>query len=67
MGWLYRKQKFRHETPVEYFKRELTFSDDDVSATVLDAAAVRGTVYAAVRTLVDYIERMLIEATHGAW
>ena len=49
MGWLYQKQKLRHETPVQYFKRELTFSKGDVSATVLDAAAARGTVYAAVR------------------
>ena len=49
MGWLYQNQKLRHETPADYFKRELTVSNEHVSSTVLDAAAVRGTVYAAVR------------------
>ena len=49
MGWLYQNEPLRHEKPVDYFRRELTFSRDGMSSTVLDAAAVRGTVYAAVR------------------
>ena len=49
MGWLFQSRPLRHETPVDYFRRELTFNRDGVSATVLDAAAVKGTVYAAVQ------------------
>ena len=51
MGWLYQDQPLRHEKPVDYFRRELTSSRDGRSSTVLDAAAVRGTVYAAVRNV----------------
>ena len=49
MGWLFQNGPLRHETPVDYLRRELTFDRDGVSAMVLDAAAVKGTVYAAVR------------------
>lgn len=45
MGWLYRNQKLRHETPVQYVMR--AFSND--TARVLDAASVRGAIYAAIR------------------
>ena len=41
----------RHEKPVDFFRRELTFTRDGVSSTVLDAAAVGSTVYAAVRNV----------------
>ena len=55
MGWLYRDRPLRHEKPVDFFRRELTFTRDGVSSTVLDAAAVGSTVYAAVRN-VNYPE-----------
>ncbi len=51
MGWLYRDRPLRQEKPVDFFRRELTFTRDGVSSTVLDAAAVGGTVYAAVRNV----------------
>ena len=51
MGWLYRDRPLRHEKPVDFFRRELTFTRDGVSSTVLDAAAVGSTVYAAVRNV----------------
>lgn len=60
MGWSYQNQKLQHETPVDYFKRQFTCSNEKVSSSVLDAAPVRGTVYAAIRnthhdTGVDYV------------
>ena len=57
MGWLYRDRPLRHDRrlqtvdPVDFFRRELTFTRDGVSSTVLDAAAVGSTVYAAVRNV----------------
>ena len=51
MGWLYHDRPLRHETVVDFFRRELTFTRDGASSTVLDAAAVGGTVYAAVRNM----------------
>jgi len=49
MGWLYQNDKLRHETPVQYFTREFSHENGTLHAKVLDAAAVRGTVYAAIR------------------
>lgn len=49
MGWLFHNQKLRHETPVQYITRELSHESEAAKATVLAAATVRGTIYAAVR------------------
>ncbi len=49
MGWLFQNKKLRHETPVQYIIRELTHTSGPRQATVLAAAAVGGTIYAAVR------------------
>ena len=49
MGWLVHDEKLRHETPVQYVTREFTHTSGRGQATVLDAAAVRGTIYAATR------------------
>ena len=49
MGWLFQNAKLRHETPVAYITREFTHESETASATVLAAAAVRGTIYAAIR------------------
>ena len=49
MGWLVHDEKLSHETPVQYVTREFTHTSGRRQATVLDAAAVRGTIYAAIR------------------
>ena len=49
MGWLFHNEKLRHETPVQYITREFSHESETAKATVLAAAAVRGTIYAAVR------------------
>jgi hypothetical protein len=49
MGWLFHNEKLRHETPVQYITREFTHASGTQHATVLDAAAVRGAIYAAIR------------------
>lgn len=49
MGWLFHNQKLRHETPVQYITREFSHESETAKATVLAAAPVRGTIYAAVR------------------
>lgn len=53
MGWLYQHDKLRHETPVQYVTREFSHqtatATATVIATVIAAAAVRGTIYAAIR------------------
>jgi hypothetical protein len=49
MGWLFQNDKLRHQTPVEYITREFTYESATTSATVISAAAVGGTIYAAVR------------------
>jgi hypothetical protein len=49
MGWLFHNEKLRQETPVQYITREFTHTSGTRHATVLDAAAVRGTIYAAIR------------------
>ncbi len=49
MGWLFHNEKLRHETPVQYITREFSHESETTRATVLTAAAVRGTIYAAIR------------------
>jgi hypothetical protein len=49
MGWLFQNTKLTHETPVAYVTRHFTHESDTTTATVLAAAAVRGTIYAAIR------------------
>ena len=48
MGWTYVKLS-RHETPVEYITRTFSYERNGAKAAVLAAAAVRGTIYAAIR------------------
>jgi len=50
MGWLFHNEKLRHEAPVQYITREFSHESETAKATVLAAAAVRGTIYAAIRT-----------------
>jgi len=49
MGWLFQNDKLRHETPVDYITREFTHDNGTTAATVIAAAAVGGTIYAAIR------------------
>jgi hypothetical protein len=49
MGWLCHNDKLRHETPVQYVTREFSRDGRRHSTKVLDAAAVRGVIYAAIR------------------
>lgn len=49
MGWLFRDDKLRHQTPAEYFTQHLTHESETASATVIATATVRRTVYAAIR------------------
>lgn len=49
MGWLHQNDKLRHETPLQYVIREFSYESGIKHAKVLDAAAVRGTIYAAIR------------------
>ena len=51
MGWWFHNTPLRHETPADYFTRELTHENEATKATVLATATVRGTVYAAIRNL----------------
>lgn len=48
MGWLFHNEKLRHETPVAYITRHFSHASDTATATVLAAASVRGTIYAAI-------------------
>ena len=50
MGWLYQAQLLRPDTPVAYLRRQFTCDGERFRSTVLDAAAVRSTVYAAIRS-----------------
>jgi hypothetical protein len=50
MGWLFRNAPLRHEAAVSYICRQLTYETQTLKNTVLDAIAVRGVTYAAVRT-----------------
>lgn len=49
MGWLFQREKLRHETPAEYFTRHFTHDSETASATVVATSTVRGTVYGAIR------------------
>jgi hypothetical protein len=49
MGWLFQNDKLRHQTPVEYITREFTHDNGTTAATVISAAAVGSTIYAAIR------------------
>ena len=49
MGWLFQNDKLRHQTPVEYITREFTHDSGTTAATVISAAAVGSTIYAAIR------------------
>ena len=49
MGWLFHNEKLRHQTPVAYITKHFSFDGETAKATVLAAAAVRGTIYAAIR------------------
>lgn len=51
MRWLFQDHPLRHERPAEYFMRKLTHESEGTMAAALVAATVRGTVYAAVRSL----------------
>jgi hypothetical protein len=47
MGWLFQNDKLRHETPVDYITREFTHDSGTSASTVIGAAAVGSTIYAA--------------------
>ena len=49
MGWLFHNEKLRHQTPVAYITKHFSFDGETAKATRLAAAAVRGTIYAAIR------------------
>jgi hypothetical protein len=49
MGWLYHNDKLRHQTPVQYITKEFTCEGPTGRATVLAAAVVGNTIYAAIR------------------
>ena len=49
MGWLFQNTKLRQETPAAYFTRLFTYDSQTMASIVIAAAAVRSTVYAAVR------------------
>jgi hypothetical protein len=49
MGWLVQNDMLRHITPVDYFIKHFSNENETRRSTVIAAAAVRGTVYAAVR------------------
>lgn len=49
MGWTYRSRKLTHQTPVQYMTEYLTHETAATSTTVIAAAAVSGTIYAAIR------------------
>ena len=49
MGWLFQNDKLRHQTPVEHITQRFTHDGETSSAIVIAAAAVRGTIYAAIR------------------
>lgn len=49
MGWLFQNDKLRHQTPVDYITRAFTHHNGTWQATVISAAAVGSTIYAAIR------------------
>ena len=49
MGWLYRNEPLHHETPVEFVVRHFSHDGATTQSTVVAAAAIRGTIYAAIR------------------
>jgi hypothetical protein len=49
MGWLFLNEKLRREAPAQFFTRMFTHTSGKQHAEVLDAAAVRGTICAAIR------------------
>ena len=49
MGWLYQHHMLEHQTPAQYVEQHFTYETDGCKQTVLAAATVGGTVYAAVR------------------
>lgn len=49
MGWVTQNRLLRGETPAQWAKHEYTIENERHRATVLDAVAVRGTIYAAIR------------------
>jgi hypothetical protein len=49
MGWLFHNEKLRHQTPMQYITKEFTCEGPTERATVLAAAAVGNTIYAAIR------------------
>lgn len=51
MGWLFQRDRLRHQTPAEYFMQHFTHDSEAASATVIATATTRGVVYAAIRNL----------------
>jgi hypothetical protein len=49
MGWLFQNDRLTSQTPAEYITQHFTYETDACKATVLAAATVRGTIYAAIR------------------
>src|SRR5271157_5610636 len=49
MGWLFHNDKLRHQTPAQYIIEHFSHESETARTTVLAAAAVRSTIYAAIR------------------
>ncbi len=49
MGWLFHNDKLRHQTPAHYITEHFTHESETAKNTVIAAATVKNTIYAAIR------------------
>lgn len=49
MGWLFKNDKLQHQTPAQYITEHFTYESEMSKNTVIAAATVKNTIYAAIK------------------